>query len=237
MSETIKIHKGLVFGYDDLMSNVDPNHSFTLKEVFDIVMDSTMPKEVLSKIIQCEYVYDYIMESFTTPISSCADIEYLRLKYVADVSNWDNCLDSGGYWSFDGIGYAGVIPDDLRDNITEEQCKEMQREGWRQSYAIEFTPVNELRHLPIKIDFGVTIEDYRGEKLEYQEAFMRPSISLITLLYAIFWELSFCGAPDDRDEKKKEINQSIEDIKSGKSKFIPLEEVKKNIEEKLDQKL
>jgi hypothetical protein len=89
-----------------------------------------------------------------------------------------------------------------------------------ESYAIEFTPVNELAHLEVRLDPKCKVFK-NCEPVEGLEATV--SYSLLDVLGEIYYEISFLGSPADRDEKGAELLQLAEDVKSGKLKTVPLE--------------
>ena len=51
------------------------------------------------------------------------------------------------------------------------------------------------------------------------------------VLYAILWELSWHGGPEDRDKLNKELKGMVDRINSGEEKTIPMEEVLKDLKD------
>ena len=245
MEKFLKITKSLKFGLEDLMRTVDPDYEFTLRNVLNACKNSTVPMPVLCALVRCPYIEDYIEEMQSKRFQNDRDIEYLELMWTAEVDEFDGKEDHGSSWSFHGVGEEGYISDDLRSHCSEEDIKRMEEEGWRQGYAIEFSPMYKLANFPIKIKKEICITDWRGYKASwegkdyddmYTKSDVQPSITLIELLYSIFWELSFCGSPEQRGEQEEELTRRVDEFDKAKEEgrldevCVPWEEVKENLE-------
>ena len=106
------------------------------------------------------------------------------------------------------------------------------------SYAIEGSPLNTLSELPVKLNGVVQITDETNRNLPYPRPVIieaEKKFRLSDILYGIFWELSFLGGPDDRDEFNEELNRRIEESVSGAAKTYSWEEVKERITKKLEE--
>ena len=78
-------------------------------------------------------------------------------------------------------------------------------------YSIMFTPASKLAHLPITIggySIWNTSQRPYGAYIE-ADTF---NVSLGQILYALIWELSFCGPPKVRDEKTKKLDEAYEEM-------------------------
>lgn len=102
------------------------------------------------------------------------------------------------------------------------------REG---SISVSLTPVNQLLDLPLRYDPELVFRDSAGTE-EYRT---RIDISLIEFLKAIFFELTFHGTPDERDEVRAELRRRVEEIERGGAKLIPADEVFRQVRERLDR--
>lgn len=102
-------------------------------------------------------------------------------------------------------------------------------------YAIEFTPVNELADKPIRIDDRFIVRKDIMDDQEMPIVFeARKPFYLLDIIWAILWEISFAGSPEERDEQVEELNRRVESIKDGTAKLIPAEEVFARLRERLD---
>jgi hypothetical protein len=57
---------------------------------------------------------------------------------------------------------------------------------------------------------------------------------LFDFIWAILYEISWMGSPENRDSESKRISKISEDIESGKEKIIPMEEAMKEINKKIE---
>lgn len=94
------------------------------------------------------------------------------------------------------------------------------------SYAIEFTPLQRMAHLKIKLDKELKLLDRNELGIDDKpvaEGVM--SFTVFDLVGAILSEISFCGSPEERDEKWQDIVDDVDDAKGR------LEEEKENEED------
>ena len=241
MKTLIKITNRLKFDYYDLMTPVDLEHEFTLNDIFLSIKNSKIEPVVLSKILQCHYVYDICKEAASKPFRNERDIDHLRLSIVADRRKYDGKTSINYQWSFDGVGLPGHIPDDLIENLRKNEIEKMKKEKWTQSYGVEFTPVYFLKGLPVKIDRKIHLTDWTGNFKKkktgelYKEFDFTPSLTLLEVIYWIFWELSFCGSPEERDKRMSDVKERMNEFEKAKEEgrldevLIPWKDVKKGI--------
>ena len=155
------------------------------------------------------------------------EIEYLELYWCLE--NWDlkDLKEFNGlsFPSFHGVGFEQK-EDKYIDDVKEDgmlECKAGDRINW----AIEFNPANEMIDLPVKLSEKVTLTENLEKEVDGRnwtsKEFLNPHYTLGHILHGIIWELSFCGSPEDRDEKKEDLNQRVDDIKSGKEELVEFE--------------
>jgi len=219
----VKITWDYVLKLEDLMKTVDTKVLFTLDRIFGCIAKSDIDPELLCRLLRCPYVYDLIMESTKGKPDPDSEIEYLELSYALYKHTFrGKCEDSSG-WIFDGVGRAGVLPEDLKD-----QGYVVNDPEWRQRYAIEMTPVYELKDYVIRIRPEMPITNYDTKSKDMKPHFLdevpleslkvKPSITLMELLYGIFWELTFFGGPENRNAKSDELSERLDDFKEAKEK-------------------
>ena len=85
-------------------------------------------------------------------------------------------------------------------------------------YGVDFTPVNELAHLPVRLNPRMDI--YRDHK-KIGDA--PCDFSLLDVLGEIYWEISFYGSPTTRDVQRAEIDESVREIEEGRAELIAIE--------------
>jgi hypothetical protein len=234
MNDDIKITEDLIFDFEDLMLPVNFEHEFTLRDVLRASVNSAIPIEILSVMLRCNYIEDYWAEAESKPFDDKSDIEYLELYYWVTKHTFEGKRDDGSCWGFHGIGKEGVIPEDIIEHSTEEEIQEMRDEGYRQAYAVEFTPMYKLADYPIRIGDKIHVTDYDAHPKDIldRDIDVIPTITLMELLYWIFWELSFLGSLEERDDKGEGLKQIVDDIKEGKAELTPWEEIKTKLEDK-----
>lgn len=156
------------------------------------------------------------------------DLEFLDLYFGCEIH--DGVLSGYAFPDFHGEGF--IAEEDKHDKWGHLEV----RKGDRQSWAIEFTPVNELAPVKLRLNEDFTVHDWdklaaNGYK-HVDPLKFKASFTLGHILYGILWELSFCGSPKMRQERLDDLNQRIKDVESGKVKTIPWEDVKKDLKEK-----
>ena len=232
MQNKIQITKGIKFDYDDLIKVVDMSHEFTMRDVLTICMNSKISLNVLGRMLQCKYIRNYYDEMNSMPFKDQGDIEYLEIYwegYKATQSDFS--------WSFHGIGKKGRISEDI-----VKYCKlsKKDKEEYREKYALDFSPIYSLADYPIKIcnQLSVIDEDAKNSVDTYVKIDCQPSITLIELLHVIFWEISFNGPPEERNESMKKLKGMAKEldkaIKEGRldEVTVPWKKVKRDLENK-----
>jgi len=240
--DNIKITKKLKFDFPDLMRDVDLDHEFTLRDVVRAIHNSKISMPVLCQLLRCNYLEKYWEEISSKKFKDGGEIHYLELYWWGTTSKWDNKIDSNQSWCFHGVGKAGYIPDDLKKYCSPEEIKKMKKEKYTESYAIEFTPLYKLANYQIRIRDELWLTHYENIKGDVDDKIkFKPSITLIELLYAIFWELSFLGSPQRRNEQTDKIMSRVDEFKKAEEEgrldeiTVPWKEVKKKLKKKISE--
>ena len=129
-----------------------------------------------------------LFKEMPNPLNQKNDLVELRVSVFLEKFDDDEVIQS---YDFSGINKEGTY------------C------------AIEFTPVNKLADIPVKIktEFAIWHSDEKT-------ILGNRDPLLIELFKAIFSELSFFGSPEARDEAHLEIKQALEDIENGKGTVV-----------------
>jgi hypothetical protein len=85
------------------------------------------------------------------------------------------------------------------------------------SYSISCTPMNQLAHLPVQISTSIRFSK-NFEKMF--DAEYHPS--LLEVLDAVYWDISFHGGPQENAEFIEGLDRMMDDIENGRVKTIPL---------------
>jgi len=97
----------------------------------------------------------------------------------------------------------------------------------KEVYGIDFVSLNNLKNFNIRINPVVEIFDYskiKNENLENVKDIEKLELgekqfTLFELFFAIFHEISFYGGPQDKKEKLKELEVSIDDVENNIDKI------------------
>lgn len=240
-NDNIKIMPRMKFDLDDLLKIVDFSHPFTLRDVLKACSDSEIPLKVLECILHCSYIEDLCKEAESKPFCDKGDMEYLEVYWWGSKGTYDGVKESSNCWGFHGIGILNRYSDDIV-KMYEHMGKELPK-NFRENYAIEFTPMYELCDYEIRMSPKLHITNYDAEPTQRndvdEDVEFVPSITLIELLYAVFWEISFCGSPEDRDAKSEELSKTVEeyrkDVEERTIKTVTLEEYKKSLLDKKEE--
>lgn len=180
----------------------------TLGDIFLIIKQNMDWWELILEDWSREFVDEALKPVLVTSVDENDPVEYLELYW--GVEEWDGEISLPTFMSFHGKGK----PD-------EYDCV---------NYGVSFTPANELAKLPIKVNTEFVIYKSLKKSPFFEEKYKgvaKPT--LFQIIYGIFWELSFYGGPEDRDAQFAELKRRCDEVKNGKAKLIPWEEVKENL--------
>lgn len=82
-------------------------------------------------------------------------------------------------------------------------------------YALDFTPVNVIADLPVRLKPRM---DIRADHKTVAE--VPCSFSLLDVLGEIYYEISFHGSPESRDEKRGELAEAIAEVEAGTATLV-----------------
>ena len=215
----------------DLMREVEIADNFTLDDLCQMLRDcEELDLRMLSALLRCPLA-PFLAECLqacdtdTTPASDLSAIclrwrcEYDRLgdtRWPLATSLWLDVYGVGDTWEEYKSG--GQWYEEGRD---VSDCN---------AYAIEMSPLYELRYPPLRIDPTMTIAR-RAEPEKDLVEIPAPPVTLLQLLHAVFWELSFFGTPAQRDAQRAEVEEQVRRIDAGEEKLIPWEELRNRLEE------
>jgi len=228
MITSIKITPDLEFDYTDLSLEIDFSQKFTLRDIIRTVVSSKIPMPILTRILRCPYLIDYHKEIESRPFEDGGDIEYLELYWFGDK---DKVMNS--QWGFHGVGRSGN--EKIKEYYKEHGLEDIP-EDYRERYAIGFSPLYKLADYRTQLCKEMVIADWKTNNVDDQRINFTPSISLITFLYWVFWELSWYGSPENRTKKLNDLEDRCDkfekiDLKSFKSSKDVFKEIKNKFKE------
>lgn len=165
-----------------------------------------------------ETLFDTINNNLLLKVNCISfDIFYNELKQKQE----DPC-EGNLVFSWDGISL------DKRFQNTLYPMNRVYMEHDNKTFAIDLNNTSSLRKLKIKLDTTFPIYDEKDEV--YKVAEVWPT--LYQVIYGLFWELSFHGTPEKRDEVKEDLMKTINDIKNNKAELYSIENLKKELDKK-----
>lgn len=215
--------------YDHLFNVCHIDDGVILRDVLLLVKDWC---QILSPITTSSPVWlkELVDEGLNKPFKNEGDsVKYLELSWGAEVRQYKNEPKHLEEWvSFDGIG----------DPPDHESYKDWPA-GQPVNYALDFSPVDTLSELPVKLNRVIKIYDETSRNATYPPPVLieaEKEFRLADILRGIFWELSFHGSPVSRDERNEELKERMDEIEKGTAKLIPWEEVKGRLDKLLEDK-
>jgi hypothetical protein len=136
------------------------------------------------------------------------------------------------YWGFSIEWYPGFGAD---GKIKSKESYGDNR--WHKtSIGVSLSPLNEIMDLPIVLDKKVKIIDHKNFKNKKPILESVHCFSLLDILDAIYWDISFYGGPKEKKNLIKRLDREMKAIQDGTAKTIPAEEVFTKIRKKIKRK-
>lgn len=172
------------------------DNNINLRDMFLLVSKNI---DTFSTAVGCPFLDDLVNEALSAKVvnKEKEDLGHLELGRTA-------VLDKGKLYIY--MDFSG--------------------KGIEETWAIEFSPINELTSYPIILNEDVFIEGGKGDVV-FQ---FKMSFTLLELVKGIIDELSFVGPPNIKAFALKELKDRSDDITSGNVKTYSHEEVMKKLE-------
>jgi hypothetical protein len=205
-----------------LSEEVQLSEDFTLLDFFNYIEKE---KEIINVCFSSHlghhplqlYIDDIHKEISTEKDESSMEVKYLELYWMCDFWNWEKIKPVESFEN----GLTHKIPDNQFPDIDfyagfhgvgsflDFDDKTMVEEG---GIAIEFSPLNELKNLVIKLNKKVDIVDMSTSD-------MKPlctgnhEFSLYEFIGEVLSELSFMGDPEKRNKDLEDLDNGISEIR------------------------
>ena len=161
------------------------------------------------------------------------NVEFLELYWNPEL--YGEYIDGTTDPCFHGKGW--VLREDKFEEFSSDEP--MWKAGERINWAIDFSAMEDLLHLPIMLDesFNILQDMAKWEPGEKPQILLstKKKYRLADIIFGVFWEISFHGVPEDAAEKRADLDASMEDIdaaiKSGDmSMFHPINDLLKDLD-------
>lgn len=181
-----------IIGY--LSEDVELGESVTFERLFEIIIEN---KEKFNEIYH-SCLGGYSLTPFIDEVDDIptekSELHYLEIFWLSDKSDDDITMVSGLH----GIG-------------VEDSENGPYKKGDTIAYAVDFTPLNNLKYLRVKLNKEVIIMNYdRTDDESFQIRLGNKSFTVFDLFYAILYEISWNGDPEGREGRLNELEESIE---------------------------
>jgi hypothetical protein len=169
----------------------------TLGDIISIVADDKLLTALINKYSWCDVKAFYT--ELRKPIATRSDLNAIEISRYIEIHK----------------GHKTDIPT-IEETMNVSGCDD-EHSNW----AIDFVPVNEIAHVPVRLNNLLKIYDFRGENGISTLVEGTTCFSLLEVLSEIFYEISFHGSPSSRNDRMNELLIAVEEIKSGEtSQFI-----------------
>ncbi len=212
--------------FDCLMSPCYIGQNVTLGDIFKLVDSDEPTKLFLSMYSWCRDIDAFHKAAFTP---SDTDKFFGNLSHVQIDSGIELYEDKNDKVINDSLDFHGFGP------TSEDTLKYYVEAGKtppeNERYALGFSPMATLVDLPVKL--GSCRLSVFGKNENGIEA--KRTYTLLQILDAIYWEISFYGGPEEAAAMRNELAERVESIKSGEAKTIPFEDIIKELEENKEE--
>lgn len=210
----IKVHSFLPY----LNEVIEVNEDVTFEDFFEHIMRQ---KGKYSSVF-ASHLGNYKLKQW--------EEEWNRIPIVDNFNDDYEMTAVGIYWHGESWNYEGedkitICPEFHGMGIDIKSEKEI-------GLAVEFTPINKLKSYPFKLDARLNVYSLQKDSKILLSG--KKDFTVYEVVSTMLYEISFTGAPEQRDARMSKLKQQVEDIKSGKAKTIPAEEVFANLREKIN---
>jgi hypothetical protein len=206
----------------------------TLKQIFETVDKYKFLKLVISQYSWCHHLEDFHAQA-QEPQRRDDDtekIDFLEIYHHPEVHKFvENKKHPGGVRErtvtvdFDtDVGFHGIGP---IPEGKEEEYGNTKTIG----YSVSYSPMWELADLPVKLNkqFDVyepfVLGQHKRDNPPKKLLTATREFTLLEVLDAIYWDISFMGGPADNADFLEDISEKVEQIKNGEIPLIPMDKV------------
>ena len=203
----------------------------TLKDIFSIVERYPSLVSFISKYSSCYHIDDF-HKTINDPLIEDKEedgcnyvIDYLEVYKRWHVSEYKKEISFSINEDFHGIGH---YIKDSKDGYSKK--------GDKTPISVSYSPMNELANYEVKLNHHVEVYKPFNHKKpnSHQERVLiegQVYFTLLEVLNAIYYDISFMGGPEDNKEFLEELNERVEEIDNGTAKLIPMDEILKEDED------
>lgn len=220
-----------------LEENIEMDEDFTLRDFFDVIGEEMEIMEIVfASSLGRHPLAPYVAEAQQDCMpDNREEMEYIECSWVSEQFDYNLFYKNHKDDVDDEESVVGQLGMDLHEP-TEDDMNEVSIyvdvHGWGKydpgkdevypkgekppthtSYAIEFTPLHKMAHLPIKLDTDFVM---RGRnEIGNEEPILQGKrhFTVFEVFGALLSEISFCGSPKERDEQWESIVDDVDEMK------------------------
>lgn len=205
----------------------------TLLDIFRVVDKYTLLKLFISQYSWCRSIDEFHAQAEEPMRSDDSDIDYLEIHWTPKVEEYDKTVKHKGgtrerhhvvafdvFVDFIGIGKSGTCT---------------HRTDSRERYGVSYSPMYELADYEVKLnhEFSVHKPWNAGDKISENRELLRStrSFTLLDVLDAIYYDISFMGGPSDNVAFLEEMKDTMDKIENGEidvTEFKTLEDTEED---------
>lgn len=183
-----------------LSEEVELGESVNLERIFSLIESNKERLQYLYHSCLGGYPLEPYIDEINDIPTEKTDLVKLEVNWLVDSYDDDITIVS----NLHGIGLSEDV--DSNTNIDDIDNDKLL------PYAIEFTPLNNMKYLIVELNRNVKIINFDIKTKEHSiNDIGNKSFSVFDLFYAILYEISWNGDPSQREERLSEIKESIEE--------------------------
>lgn len=175
----------------------------TLGDIFRLVENNNLLSLFISQYSWCRAINEFHEQAKEPIVSEDAQkLKSLNIYWHPEVKHFIEKIkhpfglrervkaaDFQLYPSFHGIGEDGI------------------------NYSVSYSPMYELRDVPVVLDTKFTIyENFEAGKKQEKILESERDFTFLEVLDAIYWDISFCGGPQDNKDFIDSLKQTMDDF-------------------------
>lgn len=176
-------------------SSCEIEEGITLKDIMSLVANDKMLTKFVAFYSSVNHIDEFHEELNTKCNKKEMDCDYLEVHRVGDLFESElNC------WT----EVSGVN--------TKETCKYCNDVEWpdhKHYISYSYTPLYKYAMLPVKIDKRFIVRDFKKKKILLN---VTQDFTLIDILHAIYFDISFHGGPKDRDKFSRSLKRQVKKL-------------------------
>jgi len=190
-----------------IMHPIELAEDFTLGDLFKFTSKSELLTEFIKCYSWCNSIDEFHKQALLP--NDASELEIWHLEIYRDMSVYVNGhIDFNA--EFHGIGELSNTEKEYYDKHPE-----IKRPN-HTNYSVSCSRMNHLAHLPLHLNEELTISNYDSSKSRYGKLIdsskYKTTYTLLDVLDAVYWDISFYGGPEQADEFKEEMESRVAEI-------------------------